>query len=824
MNDKARLSFEDNTANLLALLDALPICISYVDTALRYQFVNAAYLDWFKLEKSAVIGKILAEIIGMEAFERARPYFEQALSGHAVSYQAHLPYTLGAGRDVAAELIPVFSTNGSVHGCYAMIQDISQRKIAEEEQHAREQMWQFALESAGDGVWDWYPQNGLETLSKRLKEIYGFSEDEMVDFPDGLDNRTHSEDLAQMCKDRQAHLDGLTPIYINEHRVQCKDGQWKWILTRGTVIQRDANGLPLRLVGTHTDISERKQAEAAVLKSEERLRMALSVTHQGLYDLNVQTGETVVTSEYAAMLGYEPDNFHETHTAWLARLHPDDIETTTKAYTDYISGKAEKYRVEFRQRKKNGEWIWILSVGAIAQYDAHGEPLRMLGTHLDINEKKQAEAMIWQQANIDTLTGLPNRRMFNDRLEHDLQKSKRTGLPLAVLFIDLDHFKHVNDTLGHATGDALLIEAARRLQACVRESDTVSRLGGDEFTVSLPELHGNEHVETIAESIIDKLSEPFMLGGEDVFLSASIGITLFPGEAETLDDLLRHADQAMYAAKAGGRNRFSYFTPTLQTAALARMRLTSELRMAIAEKHLKVYFQPIVDLHTGRIRKAEALIRWPHAERGLISPVDFIPLAEASGLITHIGETVFQETTTWVQRWREKYVASFQISINQSPVEFQGDANRYAKWITQLKQLDLPGQAISIEITEGLLLDASEKIIEKLLLFQDAGMQVSLDDFGTGYSSLSYLKKFNIDYLKIDQSFIRNLNSDKSDVALTEAIIVMAHKLGLKVIAEGVESIEQREILRLAGCDYAQGYLFAKPIPPHEFEKLLQRQ
>ena len=824
LNGNTLLPFEDDNAGLLALLDALPICISYVDTDLRYQFMNAAYLEWFQLERSAIIGKTLAEVIGLEAFSMVRPHVEKALAGHAVSYEAQLPYISCGKKHISAELVPVFSTTGSVRGCYAMIQDISQRKMIEDEHRAKEQMWQFALESAGDGVWDWYPQTGRETLSKRLKEIYGFAEDEIANFSDDLDSRTHPEDLAKMREDRQAHFDGLTPIYSNEHRVQCKDGQWKWILTRGTVIQRDASGLPLRVVGTHTDISERKQAEAALRQSEERLRMALSATHQGLYDLNVQTGEAIVTKEYTSMLGYEHENFHETNRAWRARLHPDDLTPTINAYKAYINGETEEYRVEFRQRKKDGEWIWILSVGAIVEYDVDGAPLRMLGTNLDINEKKKSEALIWQQANIDTLTGLPNRRMFNNQLEHDLQISRRTGFPLAVLFIDLDHFKTVNDTLGHAIGDALLREAARRLKACVRESDTVSRLGGDEFTVSLPELHGKEHVETIAENIIEKMAEPFMLENEDVFLSASIGITIFPGEAETVADLIRHADQAMYAAKAGGRNRFSYFTPTLQTAALARMRLTSELRIAIAEKHLQVYFQPIVDLNTGRIRKAEALIRWPHAERGFINPADFIPLAEASGLIGHIGECVFHETARWVKRWREKYIASFQISINQSPVEFQGDGNRYAKWIAQLKQLELPGQAISIEITEGLLLDASEKIIEKLLLFRDAGMQVSLDDFGTGYSSLSYLKKFNIDYLKIDQSFIRNLNTDKSDIALTEAIIVMAHKLGLKVIAEGVETIEQREILRLAGCDYAQGYLFAKPIPAEEFEKLLQRQ
>ena len=824
MNNDIRIEFEHDNAGLLALLDALPICISYVDTQFRYQFMNAAYLNWFQLERPDVVGKTIADIIGQEAFSLLRPHIENALTGQAVSYEALIPFAKCGKKHVFAELVPVFSTSGNVCGYYAMIQDISQRKIIEEEHRTKEQIWQFALESAGDGVWDWYPQTGRETLSKRLKEIYGFPEDEISDFSDDLDSRTHPDDLTQMLKDRQAHVDGLTPIYTNEHRVQCKDGQWKWILTRGTVIQRDANGLPLRVVGTHTDISERKRAEAAVRQSEERLRMALSATHQGLYDLNMQTGDAIVTDEYASMLGYDHKNFHESNKAWRARLHPDDISPTIDAYKAYVNGETEEYRVEFRQRKKDGEWIWILSVGAIVEHDVHGAPLRMLGTNLDINEKKKAEALIWQQANIDTLTGLPNRRMFNNQLEHDVQISRRTGLPLAVLFIDLDHFKTVNDTLGHAIGDALLKEAARRLKACVRESDMVSRLGGDEFTVSLPELHGKEHVETIAENIIEKMAEPFMLESEDVFLSASIGITIFPGEAETVADLIRHADQAMYAAKASGRNRFRYFTPTLQTAALARMRLTSELRIAIAEKHLQVYFQPIVDLNTGRIRKAEALIRWPHAERGFVDPADFIPLAEASGLVGHIGECVFMETARWVHQWREKYIASFQISINQSPVEFQGDGNRYAKWISQLHQLELPGQAISIEITEGLLLDASEKIIEKLLLFRDAGMQVSLDDFGTGYSSLSYLKKFNIDYLKIDQSFIRNLSTDKSDIALTEAIIVMAHKLGLKVIAEGVETIEQREILRLAGCDYAQGYLFAKPLPPEEFEKLLQRQ
>ncbi|MFZ6749175.1 sensor domain-containing protein [Undibacterium sp. Ren11W] len=816
--------FQEDQAQLLALLNALPMCVSFLDAQFRYQFINQTYLSWFGLTSNEVLGRLLPEVIGAAAFELVLPYVEQALAGQNTSYQAHVPYLSGGARDINAQLIPVFSENGTVLGCYAILEDITQKKYLEQIAREQEQRWQHALESAGDGVWDWYPKTGVEIFSKRLKEIYGYEEDEIADLSTELDRRTHPDDIEQMRRDRQAHFDGNTPIYTNEHRVQCKDGLWKWILTRGTVIERDDEGKPVRVVGTHTDISVRKHAEAALSQSEGRLRMALAASQQGLFDSNLQTGVTIVNAEYATMLGFDHANFHESNEAWLSRLHPEDKDTALLAYHNYLNGKTSEYRVEFRQRKQNGEWIWILSVGAIVEYDEKNLPLRMLGTHLDITERKKSEALIWRQANIDALTGLPNRRMFNDRLEHDLQKSRRSGLPLAVFFIDLDHFKEVNDTLGHAIGDALLVEAAHRLQACVRASDTVARLGGDEFTVSLPDQHDPEHVEAIAQNIIARMAEPFHLGNEEIFLSASIGITVYPNDAQSLENLLKHADQAMYAAKESGRNRFSYFTSQLQTAALARMRLTSELRSAITEKQLEVHFQAIVNLASGTIDKAEALIRWPHPQLGMISPVEFIPIAESSGLIAQIGDFVFQQSLHWVKRWRTQYRGQFQISINQSPLEFQADAARYLGWVEQLQQQGLPGQAIFIEITEGLLLDASTKISQKLWQLRDAGIQVALDDFGTGYSSLSYLKKFDIDYLKIDQSFVRNLSSDDSDLALSEAIIVMAHKLGLKVVAEGVETSAQSEILRAAGCDFAQGYLFAKPMPAEQFELLLQRQ
>ena len=390
---------------------------------------------------------------------------------------------------------------------------------------------------------------------------------------------------------------------------------------------------------------------------------------------------------------------------------------------------------------------------------------------------------------------------------------------MALMLIDLDRFKEVNDSLGHDKGDILLVEAARRITSSVRESDTVSRLGGDEFTVILSNLDETSCVERIAQDIIRNLAEPFTLGSDEAFISASVGITLYPNDTTALDVLFKNADQAMYSAKNGGRNRFSYFTPDLQEAAQKRQRLSSDLRTAVACEQFEVYYQPIVDLTTGQVYKAEALLRWLHPERGLISPADFIPLAEETGLILPIGDWVFKQAVQQARQWRSRFDETFQISVNKSPVQIRYDDIAFARWPEYLQQQGMPGQSIAIEITEGLLLNAESKINEKLLGFRDAGVQVSIDDFGTGYSSLAYLKRFDIDYLKIDRSFVHNLGADADNQALCEAIIVMAHKLGLKVIAEGVETAEQRDLLLAAGCDFAQGYLYSKPVTAEEFER-----
>jgi len=571
------------------------------------------------------------------------------------------------------------------------IEDITASHLAQVALAQSEERWKLALESTGDGVWDWHVQTGVEYYSRRCKEIYGFAEDEIPNRADALDGRTHPDDVAQMQRAREAHFRGETETYTNEHRILCKDGSWKWVMTRGMVISRDAQGLPLRMIGTHTDISDRKNAEA----------------------------------------------------------------------------------------------------------------------------------LVWRQAHFDALTGLPNRRMLRQRLDQAIQHSQQSQQELAILFIDLDHFKEVNDTLGHDNGDLLLVQAAQRILDCVRADDTVARMGGDEFTVVLCDAHDALRVEAVLHNILAQLSGAFQLGDEQVFVSASIGVAQYPHNATLVEELFKHADQALYVAKGAGRNRFSFFTPALQEAAQLRARLAADLRQALQLQQFELLYQPIVHLVSGHVHKAEALLRWHHPQRGTVSPAQFIPIAESTGLIIDIGEWVFQQAAQQVAHWRGSYGSDFQISVNKSPVQFHRPEKTCGVWGARLQALGLSGSSIAIEITEGLLLDTNEEVTQQLQALRAAGMAISLDDFGTGYSSLTYLQKFDIDFIKIDQSFVRNLTAASTDLALCKAIILLAHDLGMQVVAEGVETAEQRDLLMAAGCDFGQGYWFARPLSVAAFDTFM---
>ena len=435
----------------------------------------------------------------------------------------------------------------------------------------------------------------------------------------------------------------------------------------------------------------------------------------------------------------------------------------------------------------------------------------------------RTRAEVENQARHDFLTGLPNRRAFHEQLEQEIKRADRSNQSISILFIDLDLFKEINDTLGHDMGDLLLQQAARRISGYVRETDSVARLGGDEFTVILHGLNDLHGVERIAQGILKTLAEPFLLRGETAYVSASIGVALYPQDGATSEDLVKHADQAMYAAKTEGRNRWTYFAPSMQIRAQQRMRYLNDLHTALAEQQFRLVYQPIVDLRSGLTNKAEALIRWHHPQRGVVSPAEFIPVLEDAGMIAEVGEWVFREAARQAVEWRKTLHPDFQVSINKSPLQFKKGTVSANDWMQYLAQLGLPGESIAIEITEGLLLEPGEDITAKLRLLSDAGMQVSLDDFGTGYCSLMYLKRFDIDFIKIDRSFVSSLTDGPDGAALCEAIIVMAHKLGLKVIAEGIETPAQRDLLAEMGCDFGQGYLFSKPLGPEEFARQMGR-
>ena len=559
---------------------------------------------------------------------------------------------------------------------------------------------------------------------------------------------------------------------------------------------------------------QRKQAEESLYMAALVYREsseAMVVTDPGGVVIDVNPSFTDLT-------GYDKDEVVGKNIRLLQSGHHD--RAFYKAMWEALDSTG-RWQGEIWNRRKNGEiypeWISISTA-----YAKDGSVMRRVALSTDITAQKKSQEIIWHQANYDALTNLPNRRMFIDRLNQGIKSADRSGLELAVMFIDLDNFKEVNDTLGHEQGDVLLQEVSRRLTGAVRVSDTVGRLGGDEFVVVLEDIDDSRRIDRIAESILDKIAAPYDLGSNLIYVSASIGITLYPGDATATADLLKNADHAMYESKRLGRNRFNYFKAAMQEVALRRVGIAAELREAIHDNQFRLYYQPIINLKTFKVDKAEALIRWQHPSRGLVSPIEFISIAEETGLIIPIGEWVFREAANQASKWLSAQMDVVQISVNKSPIQFRDRKAQEITWGEYLNSVGLKGNSIIVEITESMLLDASDEINAKLMEFRDAGIQVSLDDFGTGYSSLAYLKKFDIDFLKIDQSFVRGLNAQSSDRALCEAIIVMAHKLGMKVIAEGIETEDQRDILMEAGCDYGQGYLFSRPLPTEEFEKFLR--
>ena len=584
----------------------------------------------------------------------------------------------------------------------------------------------------------------------------------------------------------------------------------------GVVVSLLLAGLVQFTVMRHRTRHTLEQYSQALSSSEQRWKLAMESTGDGVWDWNVSESKVVFSERWQKLLGFSSQELAHKPAAWHQRIHADDAAAVTELQQQVLEGAREQYAVEYRLLCQDGSWKWVFDRGRVLMHDEHGKPTRILGTLADISKIKQSEEVVWQYANVDTLTGLPNRRLFFDRLDQALQAIKVTNQKLAIVFLDLDRFKEVNDAQGHDQGDKLLLQAGKRLAGCVGNKDLVARLGGDEFVLMLSEATAS-YVEALAQRVIDALSQPFQLDETHAYVSASLGIAIFPDDAANKEDLMKCVDQAMYASKQKGGNCFTYFTPRMQQNAEQRMRLSHDLRQAISNEEFFLEYQPVVNLQTNLVVKAEALLRWQHPVKGLIPPMDFVCIAEDNLLIVPIGEWVFQTAIEQCRQWRQSLHPMFQMAINKSPVQFATEHRKQDDWLSKVSNGYYEGNMVVVEITERLLLDGHSQISERLSQYRQAGVQVALDDFGTGYSALSYLKKFPIDYVKIDRSFVRELGVSGEDEALCRAIIVMAHSLGMQVIAEGIENQRQLSLLQEMGCDFGQGYYFSPPLRPDAF-------
>jgi diguanylate cyclase (GGDEF)-like protein/PAS domain S-box-containing protein len=621
-----------------------------------------------------------------------------------------------------------------------------------------------------------------------------------------------------------AQLNLLSESDIGNHRHEVrfltKNGSHRWVEMHADKMQ-NSDGSVLGLIGAINDIS-------ASRNSAQQLRLATSIFEHNLEGIFITDNNYIIVSvnpAFCTITGYSPSEIvGQPQSKLRSRRHDDSFYQAIRESIE----KHGQWQGEIWNRRKNGEiYPELLAISAVP--DEAGDATHYIGISLDITERKLAEEQIHQLAYFDTLTGLPNRLLLMDRLEMLINQSYREGRQLGVLCLDLDHFKEVNDTLGHAGGDTLLQSVAQRLNACVREGDTVARLGGDEFVIIVTNLSRAELGEVaqiaalVAEKIKTTLSNPFLFENNEVLITPSMGIALYPSDADSAADMIKNADAALHHAKSQGRNNYQFYSKQMNTLTLERLSLQNDLRKALERNELEVHYQPQVDIGSGFVTGMEALMRWKHPTQGWIPPVKFIPIAEETGLILTLGEWLMKTVCAQMKVWQMAGLLndSQRISINVSPRQFkQGDFSKIIEKI--LNETALSAHRLELEMTEGMLMHNTESTLAMLNQLKILGVKLSLDDFGTGYSSLSYLKRFPLDVLKIDQSFVRDITDDPNDAAIVTAIIAMARSLKLKVIAEGVETSGQFTHLKDQGCHGFQGYFFSKPLPGEGMTQLFQ--
>jgi len=676
-----------------------------------------------------------------------------------------------------------------------------------------EERWQFALEGSRDGVWDWNIETNEVFFSTNFKSMLGFKDNEMNNHLDEWDKRIHPDDKKLDYTSIKNYLTHNATVYENEHRLLCKDGTYKWVLARGKVVSWTDEKVPLRMIGTHMDITARKLAE-------EKLQLSAKVfseTNEGITITDAKGIILDVNPAFSKITGYTKKEVIGKNSSLLGsgKHSPDFYSSMWQTIN-----KHGYWQGEIWNRKKEGAfYAELLSISSIL--DKEGAISHYVGIFTDITYIKKQQETLEQIAHYDTLTQLPNRVLLADRFSQALAHSKRHESLLAVCFLDLDNFKPVNDIYGHEAGDQLLVQVAERIKAIIREEDTVSRQGGDEFVLLLGDIESPSHCEKILKRTIESLAEPYMINKQSISISASVGVSLYPIDNSDLDTLMRHADQAMYQAKLDGRNRYNLFNTEQDQIYIQKNIKLKEIQYALENDELCLYYQPKVNMATGKVFGAEALIRWNHPEKGLIPPLEFLPVIEGTELEIQIGHWVINQALAQLSQWQEQGI-ELEISVNISSYhllsalfvdDFEKTLSLYPKVHSKFLQL---------EILESSALGDIQLISNIMKICTHAlGVNIALDDFGTGYSSLTHLRNLPIEVIKIDQTFISHVLDDPNDYAIIDSVIGLADSFNRNVIAEGVETTQHGLMLLLMGCENAQGYGIARPMPVTDFSEWL---
>lgn len=699
--------------------------------------------------------------------------------------------------------------NGEATRLIGSLSDISEHKRAEEALQEREQQLARVIEGSDQGYWEWNLQTNQFVVSARWQTMLGYEPGEMNAQPDNWAEIVHSDDLAIAKVSIERHLRGEIPSHEVELRCRTKAGGWRWILSCGRIVTWDEQGKPLLMSGTHTDITERKILEQA----QKEAAVVFESSYEGIMVVSPENLITKVNAAFTRITGYSADEAIGQPARILASGQHDDAFYQAMWHSMH---EHDFWRGEIWNKRKNGEvYAELLSISTVR--NAQGELLHYIGLFSDISQLKAHEFELDRVAHYDPLTGVPNRRLLSDRLQQAIARASRHHKSCAICFLDLDNFKAVNDRYGHEVGDQLLIGVTHHLQGALRNEDTLSRIGGDEFVILLTDIHSAEESTLILDRLMAAIGESVSACGIQISISASIGVTLYPEDDEDPDTLLRHADQAMYQAKEAGKNRYQLFDPESDRKAQTHRKYLEAMHQSLVKQEFVLFYQPKVDLDDGRVIGVEALIRWQHSELGLLPPGDFLPHLHGSHLETTFGEWVIQTAMAQAAAWHQMGLL-LTVSVNVS-------ANHLLQpgFVAHLQAAlaHHPGfnpEYFELEVLETAAIADMEQAIGILLDCRKLGIHFALDDFGTGYSSLTYLRKLPIDTLKIDQSFVRDMLTDNDDLGIVEGVIQLANVFHRQVIAEGVETMEHGRKLRLLGCHQVQGFGIARPMPTQSVE------